>query len=148
MAVIRRKLMKLRQVFTLIMIFVMGMCFSGCGKTDKGGGCTLSVISSYGGCGVGGQDLGSGSFTEAFTVYGGDKLYEWDDGHWNSEKQPHYGYDPEAIISIIEVADNGVTIQVDGEETTLAYNTEKAVESMNVVYDGINYSYRIFFKKD
>lgn len=140
--------MKFSQVFIPIMIFAMGMCFSGCGKADKGKGCTLSVISSYGGYGVDGQDLGSGSFTESITVYGGDKLYEWDNGHWRSEKQPQYGFDPEAIISIIEIADNGVTIRVDGEETILAYSTEKAVDSMYVVDDGINYSYRIFFKKD
>lgn len=140
--------MKFRQWILPVMILIMGLCFSGCGKTDKGQGCTLNVISSYGGYGVGGQDLGSGSFTESITVYSGDKLYEWDNGCWRSEKQPQYSFDPEAIISIIEVADNGVTIQVNGEETTLAYNTEKAVESMYVVYDGINYSYRIFFKKN
>lgn len=140
--------MKLRQAIILTIIFIMGLCFSGCGKTDKGQGCTLSVISSYGGYGIDGHDLGSGSFTESITVYGGDKLYEWDNGHWRSEKQPQYSFDPEAIISIIEITDSGVKIKVNGEETTLAYSTEKAVDSMYVVDDGLNYSYRIFFKKD
>jgi hypothetical protein len=134
--------MKFKIGFLLMLFCIVGICISGCGKSN----CTLSVVSSYSGHGEDGQDLGSGSFTNMFTVSAGDEFYEWNDGQWNRKNNKNYN--AEIIILITKIDDNGVTILIDGEKTILAYNSTQNIKSRYVVCDGWNYEYGICFTKE
>ena len=73
--------MKITNAIMVIFVCAIIFCLSGCGKT----GCTMTVLSSYSGTGIDGQDLGSGSFSETFSVSAGDVFYEDYNGHWKRE---------------------------------------------------------------
>ena len=133
--------MKIKRVIMMIFVCVIGICLSGCKKAS----CTINVVSSYGGYGEGGQDLGSGSFSDSFIVYVGDKLYEDFYGHWKRERKDK----TEAIIiKIKKISDNGVTIASDDEEITIQYDSPQNIRSRYMVDDGLNYGYSISFSKD
>lgn len=133
--------MKTKNVIMMIFVFVIGFCLSGCEKSS----CTINVISSYGGFGEGGQDLGSGSFSDSFTVSVGDKLYEDFNGHWKRESK---NKNEAIIITIEEITDNGVTIKNDDEEITMQYDCPQKIRSRYMVDDGLNYGYSISFSQD
>lgn len=117
-------------------------------------GCTLTVTTSYGGYGVAGQPLGSGSFETTFAVVKGDCFYEDDAGHWYQNICAGPFYEP--ILTVTDITDESVTVcgysPSDGEkaELTLAFgeaSPEYFPLSYNIVYDGINYTYSICFSK-
>lgn len=122
-------------MFTLLFV-------TGCGKIN-GPRCTMTVVTSYGGCGIDGQDLGSGTFKESFTVSGGDIFYEEFGGHWTTDKK---GMSEEDIIATIDkVEKDGVTVRCGDDTVKLPYLSEKNIPSNFVVCDGTNYDYRITF---
>ncbi|MBQ5332575.1 MAG: hypothetical protein J6K92_04875 [Oscillospiraceae bacterium] len=136
--------MHLKNILLFISIAVLIIAaFAGCGNSKNKPYCTLTVYTSYGGCGIDGQDLGSGSFSEDFRVVGGECFYEDFDGHWTLD--PKGMSDDSVIARIVKVEADGVTVQVGGEERTLAYSSECKVASMYVVCDGINYDHKIRF---
>ena len=129
--------------------FLLGISFLavlsalwGCGISHKPS-CTLVVSTSYGGSGIDGQDLGSGSFKEVFEVSGGDVFYEDFDGHWTLDSKNMY--EESLIMKIVKVEENGVTVQNGNEEIVISYSVERKVDSTFVVCDGINYSHKIRF---
>lgn len=138
--------MRVKRGMILAFICMIELCISGCGKTDQTLNSTLTVIASYSGYGEGGQDLGSGTFTDTFPVSAGDVFYEWFNGHWNKENQKYNN--AEIILSIKEINDSGVTILLDEEEITMPYDSSKEIKSGYVVFDGQNYEYSISFTKD
>ena len=112
-------------------------------------GLLLKLHTSYGGYGVAGRDLGSGSFDTEFYVIEGDTFYERSNGHWfrnvrMSSKQ---------LMKIEKIEAETVTVSVISEregaggEETLTIGESYAVPSRYVVYDGINYSYEICFER-
>ena len=110
--------------------------------------CTMTVTTNYGGTGVMGQELASGTFTETFTISEGDTFYETDNGHWLKNANDILTY--EGKIVTVETFDaDGVTftyIEYDDEkEATVSYETVSEIDSTFVIYDGINYDYTISF---
>lgn len=132
--------MKLKSVIISVFACALGLCLSGCEKNS----CMLNVISSYSGWGIDGQDLGSGSFYETFAVSPGDVFYEDYDGHWIRNGKNNY----EEIITVKEINDDGVIIEIGENEITMIYDFSKHIESRYVVCDGINYEYSILFIRD
>lgn len=128
-----------------ILVCLIGFCLSGCEKTtDAENNCTLNVISSYGGWGIDGQNLGSGSFSDTFAVSSGDVVYEDYYGHWISNSKNDY----EEIITITEISSDGVVIRIEEEEITLQYDSWEQINSQYVVDDGRDYAYIISFSRD
>ncbi len=117
------------------------LVFSGCEVQSDKENCNLTIAVSYGGCGIGGQPLGSGSFTDTLTVCEGDVLYEKYGGHWSKTSDDH----TTPILAITSIDENGVTIRNDGSEYPVCYNNPQSIPSEFVVYDGINYEYKISF---
>lgn len=138
--------MRIKRGFIIVFVCIMGLCFSGCEKTKSNLSCTLNVVVTYSGYGEAGQDLGSGTFTDTFTVCAGDVFYEWFDGHWNRKNQKYNN--AEIIISVKEINEDGVIVNIDEEEITLEYNTSMDMKSRYVVADGQNYEYSICFIKN
>lgn len=138
--------MGIKRGIVFLFVCMIGLYISGCGKNSSTLSCTLNVVASYSGYGEDGKDLGSGTFTDTFTVYAGDEFYELTGGHWNNENQKND--DGEIIISIKEINNVGVIIIIDGEELSVKYNSPKHIESRYVVFDGLNYEYRIRFTQD
>ncbi len=114
----------------------------GCGISHKPS-CTMVVSTSYGGCGIDGQKLGSGSFKEIIEVSAGDVFYEDFDGHWTLD--PKNMSEDSLIMKIVKVEEKGVTVQKGNEETMILYSVECKVDSTFVVCDGINYVHKIRF---
>ena len=136
--------MHLKNILFVISIAVLIIAaFAGCGNSKNKPYCTLTVYTSYGGCGIDGQDLGSGSFKETFEVYGGDVFYEDFDGHWTLD--PQNSSDDSLILKIVKVEENGVTVQKGNEEIVISYSVECKVDSTFMVCDGINYDHKIRF---
>lgn len=132
--------MKIKNAILMIFVCAIIFCLSGCEKT----GCTMTVLSSYSGTGIDGQDLGSGSFSETFSVSAGDVFYEGYNGHWKRENINGN----ENILKIIDINNDGVTVKIDDEEITMQYGRAKYVNSKYTVYDGENYKYSISFSRD
>ncbi|MBO5164590.1 MAG: hypothetical protein J6B75_09180 [Ruminococcus sp.] len=132
--------MRFKTLFLVLAYFTI-MCFTGCDSSSPK--CTLNVETTYGGCGIDGKNLESGSFSEAFEISEGDKFYENYSGHWCKDN-----CDTEIIILINKIDNNGVTIQIGEQTTTLSYNSKKYVDSLYTVYDGTNYEYYIYFTKE
>lgn len=120
-------------VFTLLFA-------TGCGSRPH---CTMTVVTSYGGSDMEGNNLGSGTFTESFTVSGGDIFYEEFGGEWTTDKTDMSEKDIIAVIDKVEA--DGVTVKYGEETVKLPYITEKKLQSNFIVCDGINYDYRITF---
>lgn len=125
---------------------VLGIGFVGCKNAKEETGCVLTVHTSYSGYGIDGTNLGSGSFEEAFPVDIKDVFYEEYGGHWC--KNPTKYLEEELILTIKEVNEDNVVIQVDDKEMTLEYNCKCNVNSVYVVCDGTNYYYEICFTKN
>lgn len=137
---------RIKRAMTLVLVCIMSLGISGCGNTNRELSCTLNVVATYSGYGEDGRDLGSGTFTDTFPVSAGDEFYEWFNGHWNKENQRYNN--AEIIISIKEINDHGVTINIDDEEIVMPYNTSKDIKSRYVVFDGQNYEYSFSFAED
>ncbi len=135
--------MRNRIVLSCLLAFLLGMCLCGCTIAGKDSKCTLTVVTYYSGWGIDGQDLGSGTFVDTFTVTDGDEFYEWYNGHWQEEDQN----DAEIILSGKKVNEDGVTVLIDGQEKVLKYDTIEELGSTFVVDDGTNFRYRICFAK-
>ena len=73
---------KTKAFVIMTILSVIALCFSGCEDTNDTPSCRLTVSSSYSEYGIDGQNLGSGTFTDAFTVSTGDEFYEDFNGHW------------------------------------------------------------------
>lgn len=132
--------MKIKNAIMMMLVSVVVFCLSGCEKT----GCTMTVLSSYSGTGIDGQDLGSGSFSDTFSVAAGDVFYEDYNGHWKRENI----IGNENILKIIDISSDGVTVKIDDEEITLQYGRAEFVNSNYTVYDGKNYKYSISFLRE
>ena len=105
----------------------------------------MTVITNYGGHGYSGQDLGSGSFTETFTVSQGDVIYETDDGHWLINAKAPYSYIGK-IATIADFDEEQITFTYgNSAASTLGYGESIAVPSTFYIADGINYDYVISF---
>lgn len=135
-------MMKMKVSIIMTFLSIIVLCFSGCEDTNDPLSCTLTVSSSYSGYGIDGQNLGSGTFTDTFTVSAGDEFYEDFYGHWTTENKNN---DKELIITIIEITDNEVTFINDEKEITIQYNCLQPINSKYLVYDGQNFEYNISF---
>ena len=129
-----------------LLVCMLGMCFWWSVKTDNNISCTLKVETSYSGYGIDGQELGSGTFADTFIVSAGDEFYEWYNGHWNKENKK--SNNSNIILSIKKIDNNGIVVQVDGEEMVLKYDTIKSIKSTFVIFDGTNFEHSICFTKE
>ncbi len=136
-----------KQAISIIFAAVLITCASGCGekennkKTKKS--CTMNVTSHYDGWGEDGHSLGEGEFDESFTIKSGDVFYETNDGHWVREQRDKYPYDVIAEIKSVDSAE--IVWTHNGNECTTRFDRCSEVESMYVVFDGINYDYKVTF---
>ena len=116
--------------------------------------CRLEVVTHYGGYGVDGQDLGSGEFTQSFTVAEGDQFVDaMFDGQW-IKNGTNYRNDP--ILRIEKITEEGVTVVgnlrennlPNREETVIPFDADPVkVSATFTVYDGINYTHEIRFSR-
>lgn len=110
----------------------------------------LTVTTNYGGYGVAGQDLGSGTFTETFAVRKGDTFYETMNGHWILNENTEYSTET-PVLTVDEISDSEITftsfLYGEQKKQTVRFGEElsEAVSSTFVIYDGINYSYVLTF---
>ena len=137
--------MRNRIVLSCLLAFLLGMCLCGCTIAGKDSKCTLTVVTYYSGWGIDGQDLGSGTFVDTFTVSDGDEFYEWYNGHWHEENQKNDN--AEIVLSVKKVNEDSVTVQINGQEKVLKYDTIEKVNSTFVVFDGTNFCHSICFTK-
>ncbi len=122
--------MKIRFLYFLIAVC---MFFSGCVLNKPK--CTVEIVTSYSGYGIDGQNLGSGTFSESFTVSAGDIFYENYYGKWTFNSE-----DGEIIAEIAEINDSGAVIVIHGESHTIKYGTGRKVQGM-IIDDGYTYEY-------
>ncbi len=129
-------------ILCLLCTAMLLLC-AACSDNSDAVSCTLTVVSEFSGYGVDGQNLGSGSFTETFSVTTNDALYEEASGHWrqNGEKST------EPMLTVKAIDENGVTLISGTQEITLGYGASKTIQSQRIVYDGQNYVYTISFAK-
>ena len=113
--------------------------------------CTLTVKTSYGGYGVAGQDLGSGSFENTYTVRSGDIFYEDFNGKLMQNAMLFQSEDEIPVLRIVEVTDQCVRVlggfPDEQKVIEVPYDEpqEELAYSIHIVYDGINYSYELTF---
>lgn len=136
--------MKLKKFLRFVpIIFLILPTLFGCSNGNSGPHCTMTVETSYGGCGIDGQSLGSGSFVETFRVMNNDCFYEDFDGHWM--KEPKDMSDEQLIIKICGIEEDGITAVINDKEEKISYSSDCNVSSKFIVCDGINYGYVISF---
>ena len=141
--------MKAKNILIIFILTTIITVITGCSSSiiEKGPSCTLNVVTYYGGAGIDGQDLGSGSFDKKYTAHEGDCFYESFDGKWLLEKNSTEN----VIVKIEKIDVDGVTINIykgteeSKEEKRLNYSINIDVPSTFVVCDGTNYNYEIVF---
>ncbi|MBQ8920716.1 MAG: dockerin type I repeat-containing protein [Oscillospiraceae bacterium] len=113
--------------------------------------CTMNVKTTYGGYGVDGHDLGSGSFENPYTVQSGDIFYEDEYGHLMKNALLFQSNDEIPVLKIVDVNDQYVRIMGgfphNLREIDVPYDEAKQelVFSIHLVSDGINFSYELTF---
>ncbi|WP_297956915.1 hypothetical protein [uncultured Ruminococcus sp.] len=138
--------MKIRNITAVMGVSLAVLMLAGCGTKEEKkstASCTITVKSVYGGYGEDGNDLGSGEFTESFTIHEGDEFYEDYGGHWLFERPKKS--DCEMIAEIKKIGQDKVVWSVDGQEKNAVYSAVNKVSSKYTVADGINYNYEVTF---
>ena len=120
-------------------------------------GYQLILTAQYGGYGIAGQNLGSGTEKKIFNISQNDILYEPTfGGLWllnadkkedkNETKFPTIS-EYSTILEIVELEENTITIKNKDKTYNIKYNQEVDISSNSSVSDGINYSYVIKITK-
>lgn len=151
--------MKKTHLTTMTLLLITGiMCITACGKKpvqQEEGGVTLEVQAHYGGYGVTGQDLGSG--TDIYEITGikeGDIICETFGELKKAEDPSEYNGDP--FLKIDSINEDGVKVLVTQGDYTMGYDRGKYgfnmlygvgshFDSLHYIYDGINYTYYLTF---
>ena len=114
-------------------------------------GYQLILTVKYGGFGIAGQDLGSGTEKKIFNISENDIFYEPVlGGMWllNADIEykevgnisiPNYS----TILEVMEFEDNTVTVKIQDKTYNIKYNEERNISSNTTMFDGINYEYTI-----
>ncbi|MDO4864680.1 MAG: dockerin type I repeat-containing protein [Ruminococcus sp.] len=114
----------------------------------------MKVLTTYGGYGIAGQDLGSGEYTQEFTVKKGDWFVEPYGGDWLKNEPLYTDYEQgSVIVKITDITDEGVSFiakendyRSDDKEYTVKYTDEpQHIDSLHVVFDGTNFDYDVSF---
>ena len=132
------------------MLLFTGLC--SCDADDSDGKnnsvITLTVETYYSGWGGAGQDLGSGNFTEKFTVEEGD-CFEESSGHF--KKSSETSQSKSTIIIVNDISDDEISFSSfkdnDEEKHNTNYDTKIKIPARYVVYDDTNYEYTLTFEK-
>lgn len=138
--------MKIRNITAAMSVSLALLMLAGCGTKEEKkstASCTITVKSVYGGHGEDGGDLGSGEFTESFTIHEGDKFYEDYGGHWLFERPKKS--DCEIIAEIKKIQQDKVVWSWGDQQKDVTYSAVSNVPSKYTVYDGINYNYEVTF---
>lgn len=118
-------------------------------------GYQLRLIASYGGRGIGGQNLGSGKIIKTYNIAENDIFYESSSGGiWGLNLTSEERSDSTKIIGsvitthfpileIMKFEEDRVQIKIKDTTRYLSYNSKISVSSDATVSDGINYSYTI-----
>ena len=114
-------------------------------------GYQLILTVKYGGSGIAGQDLGSGTEKKIFNISENDIFYEpMLGGMWLLNADIEYeeignisisSYS--TILEVMELEENTVTVKNKDKTYNIKYNEEFDISSNTTVYDGINYKYTI-----
>ncbi len=131
--------MRVKSSIILCLVCMMLLLF--CTACADAVSCTLTVVSEYSGYGVDGQNLGSGSFTETFSVSQGDALHEDISGHWSKDAENN----AEPLLTLKTIDEDSVTFTCGIQEITLQYGASQTVPSQHIVYDGRNFTYTVSF---
>ena len=150
----RKKVILLSIVVALLVIILLLFIVFKHKKTEIGGdytGYQLLLTATYGGFGVDGQDLGSGTEKKIFNISENDMFYEPSfGGIWllnadikyeqtSNTDLPKYS----KILKVIELGENTVKVENKDKIYNIKYNEEFDIFSNTTVYDGINYKYII-----
>ena len=116
-------------------------------------GYQLTLIASYGGCGIDGQDLGSGTIIKTYNISDNDIFYEPSSGGiWklNLEQKnvTTNSFVPRVILKINKIENENIELEYGDNKHIVQYNEEIEISSNFIVYDGTNYSYRIKISKE
>ena len=118
--------------------------------------CKLKIVTSYGGHGVDGQDLGTGEFTQNFTVRANDWFYEDMQANWVMNTLDKYKYAGK-LLTVESIGDDGVVITCpamedrsasEPERITVAYGEAFSLSSYIHIMDGYSYWHTIVFEKE
>lgn len=114
-------------------------------------GYQLILTVKYGGSGIAGQDLGSGTEKKIFNISENDIFYEpMFGGMWLLNADIEYEQignisisNYSTILEIMELEENTVTVKNKDKTYNIKYNEELDISSNTTVFDGINYKYTI-----
>lgn len=112
-------------------------------------GYQLILVANYGGYGIAGQDLGSGTEKKIFNISEKDTLYEpFMGGVWAlnvdviQEKIGNLGISNYSeILEIVKIEEDQVQIKNKDKNYNLKYNEKMDISSNTTIFDGTNYSY-------
>lgn len=125
--------------FIFVVLLILMMC-TGCSFNEEKS--TIHIHTSYGGCGIDGKTLSSGSFDKHYSVKIDDYFSESKNGKWIKKLSDKY----DVILHVKDINESGVIIEVGEEKISLDYGEKYELNSNYVIYDGINYNYEIYFE--
>lgn len=119
----------------------------------------MNVTVDESGYGIDGRDLGHSRSELQYSIEAGDVFYENSDGTWTTNPQELAvmivkNKENHIILTIEKIEKDDVTVTIrkevvknDRETKTIAYGEYLELSSTFMVFDGINYSYKIEFMK-
>ena len=126
----------MKRIIEAILMLAMVLSLCGCKR-----GTTMTIRVHYGGYGVAGQDLGSGSYeVEIKNLKEGDYIYETEPGKLSKKCDPKYQKDS-WIIKINSIDDEYVKFTARNHFRT-SYQ-EMAIDTNCYIADGTNYYYTV-----
>ncbi len=116
-------------------------------------GYQLILEASYGGSGVAGQDLGSGTIKKVYNISDNDTFFEpFNGGIWELNLEENKDmlsfFSATEILKINKIEEDVIHLEFEGKEYIAKYDEKINVSSNIRICDGINYSYTIKFSKE
>lgn len=140
-------------IILLIAVFLLFIIFKNNNIETEGKytGYQLILVANYGGYGIAGQDLGSGTEKKIFNISEKDTFYEpIMGGVWSLNAdvtQEKIGNivisNYSEILEIMKFEEDKVHIKNKNKNYNIKYNEKLDIDSNTSTFDGINYSYII-----
>lgn len=116
-------------------------------------GYQLTLKASYGGHGVEGQDLGSGTIIKVYNISDNDTFFEpFMGGIWKlnsvEDKETSSIFRSSIILKINKMEEEVIQLEFEDKKYIARYEEEINISSNTYIYDGRNYSYTIKISKE
>jgi hypothetical protein len=126
----------MKRIIAAILVLAMALSLCGCKKSTN-----MKLLAHYGGYGIAGQDLGSGSYEiEIKNLKEGDYIYELEQGELTKKCDPE-NQKTRWILKIDSIDDEYV--KFTARQTFRTSYDEMGINSPTYVADGINYYYTV-----